>query len=162
MLRLLPLLLALSCAATGVRQGEPLDVQRLLAGYRDNAAATHSRWEGQYVQLRGTVVETGLEDRLVTRVVVAGNRYYAAGRSTDELVKVPFVTFLAEGADARVKCVLEEGWGGDLAEVHRGGSIRVSAHFVSLTDGSPAQLVLKECRVREAGAAPPPPTAASL
>jgi hypothetical protein len=156
-------LLACSCAALGLRQGEPLDVSRLMASHKDNAVATHTRWDGVYVQVSGTIVETGFIDKEEMKIVVTGNRYYSSGTSTQETVKYPYV-ILQSASDAVVKCVLEPGWGNDLTGAHRGSTLRASAHFVSVNDGPPAVVMLRECRIREIGAAvaPAAPTAAAL
>ncbi len=106
------------------------------------------------MQVSGVVVELGFIDKEETTLKVTGNRFYASGTATEETVKYPFVTVRTDSSDAVVKCVLQPGWGGDLNRAHRGGPIRVSAHFVSVRDGPPAQVLLRECRVRDLGPAP--------
>jgi hypothetical protein len=48
-----------------------------------------------------------------------------------------------------VRCILEPGWGQDLEGANRGSFIRASAHFVGVYDGSPPEVRIRECRIRE-------------
>ena len=117
--------------------------------HRDNAVGAHATWETKYIQLSGTVVETGFVDKQVTNLVITGNQFYAGGQSSEETIRYPYVLLQPETVDATVKCVLQPGWSGDLKGVHHGGWMRISAHFVSIQDGTPPQVLLRECRVRE-------------
>jgi hypothetical protein len=157
-----PMLALTSCAAIGIRQGDNLDVAQLVSDHQQNAVRTFSRWEGAYVQVSGTVIDTGFDDTQVDKLVVTGNRFYSSGQTMRETIRFPFVRLQVTGTDALVKCVLEPGWSRDLNEASRGAVMRVSAHFVRIDDGQPATVRLRECRVRDVqpGAAPVSPAPA--
>jgi hypothetical protein len=107
------------------------------------------------VQVQGTVIETGLMDQNLTSLdamtipLGSNGPSLTMGKVNERAVQIAYVVIQTASDPTRVKCILEPGWAHDLDGVHRGSFMRVSAHFVAIKDGPPAEVRIRECRVRE-------------